>query len=125
MLDDDEFDLMKKHTLIGANMLEQMESLKGLSIGARYHHEKYDGSGYFEGLKKQEIPLGARIISVADTYDAMTTDRPYRRGLSFDVAMNEINRCAGTQFAPEVVKCFNVVMNKKRKANLAPEAFEN
>jgi putative nucleotidyltransferase with HDIG domain len=114
-LDDDEFTLMKKHTTIGAKILEQMESLKKLSVGARYHHEKYDGTGYFEGLKEEEIPLEARIISVADTYDAMTTDRPYRKGLSYETALNEINRCSGTQFDPEVVKYFNIVMKKKHE----------
>jgi len=104
---------MKKHTVIGAGILEQMESLKKIAVGARYHHEKYDGTGYFEGLKAEEIPIEARIIAVADTYDAMTTDRPYRKGLSSETALNEINRCSGTQFDPEVVKYFNIVMKKK------------
>lgn len=116
-LDDEEFVVMKTHTQIGAKILADMKSLKSLVTGARYHHEKYDGTGYFERLRGDEIPLEARIIAIADTYDAMTTDRPYRKGLAHDIAVNEVNRCAGTQFDPEIVKFFNVVMEKKLKAD--------
>ena len=112
-LNDEEFDIMKTHTLIGAKILGEMKSLKELASGAKYHHEKYDGSGYCENLKGEEIPLEARIISIADTYDAMTTDRPYRKGLEHKVAVNEINRCAGTQFDPEIVKYFNKIMKDR------------
>lgn len=112
-LDDEEFTVMKTHTSIGAKILGEMKSLKSLAAGARYHHEKYDGKGYWEKLKGEEIPLEARIISVADTYDAMTTDRPYRKGLDHRVAMDEINRCTGTQFDPEIVKYFNITMKER------------
>lgn len=114
-LDNEEFALMKTHTLIGAKILAGMKSLQSLSTGAKYHHEKYDGTGYFEKLKGNEIPLEARIISVADTYDAMTTDRPYRKGLEHRTAVDEVNRCAGTQFDPDIVGYFNKVMGGKLK----------
>lgn len=116
-LDNDEFAIMKTHTLVGAKILDSMKSLKALSLGAKYHHEKYDGTGYQCGLKGDEIPLEARIIAVADTYDAMTTDRPYRKGLQHETAVNEINRFAGTQFDPMIVKYFNLVMEKKNTEN--------
>ncbi|MDX9872768.1 MAG: HD domain-containing protein [Clostridia bacterium] len=112
-LDDEEFKIMKTHAAIGAKILEGMNSLRRLSAGAKYHHEKYDGTGYFERLKGAEIPLEARIISVADAYDAMTTDRPYRKGLDHAVALEEVKRCAGSQFDPEVVAGFNKVMAGK------------
>ena len=116
-LDNEEFAIMKRHTTIGAKILSSMRSLEKLISGAQYHHEKYDGTGYFEGLKGNEIPLEARIISVADTYDAMTTDRPYRKGLAHDVAISEVNRCSGTQFDPVVVKSFTDVMDRKMAKN--------
>ena len=112
-LEDDEFVIMKSHTLIGAGILEEMNSLRKLAVGAKYHHEKYDGSGYHERLKGEEIPLESRIIAVADTYDAMTTDRPYRKGLEHITAVNELNLCAGTQFDPKVVECFVKVIDRK------------
>jgi HD-GYP domain-containing protein (c-di-GMP phosphodiesterase class II) len=90
-----------------------MKTLKELVGGAKYHHEKYAGTGYYEGLKGEEIPREARIIAAADTYDAMTTDRPYRKGLSHEVAINELVRYSGTQFDPEVVKYFCEVIDKK------------
>lgn len=112
-LTDEEFSIMKTHTLIGEKILGEMNSLKSMVIGAKYHHEKYNGTGYTENLTGDEIPLEARIIAVADTYDAMTTDRPYRKGLDHNVAVEEINRCSGTQFDPEIVKYFNIAMNIK------------
>ena len=71
-----------------------------------YHHEKYDGTGYPDGLKDNEIPLAARIIAVADTFDAMTTDRPYRKGRTADDAFDELKKLAGRQFDPSVVDAF-------------------
>jgi HD-GYP domain-containing protein (c-di-GMP phosphodiesterase class II) len=105
---------MKTHTIVGSKILDSMKNLKYLSLGAKYHHEKFDGTGYNLGLKGGEIPLEARVIAVADTYDAMTTDRPYRKGLDHDTAINEINRHAGEQFDPEIVSCFNKVMERMR-----------
>ena len=74
--------------------------------GIRHHHESYNGSGYPDGLRGEGIPLFARIIAVADTYDAMTSDRPYRSGMSHDQAVAELRRCSAAQFDPDVVTTF-------------------
>ena len=75
----------------------------------RSSHEHFDGNGYPDGLRGHEIPLGARIVSVCDAYDAMTSDRPYQRSLGHDAALEELRRCAGTQFDPDVVEAFRRV----------------
>jgi HD-GYP domain-containing protein (c-di-GMP phosphodiesterase class II) len=72
----------------------------------RHHHERWDGDGYPDGLAGEQIPLGARIIAVADAFDAMTSDRPYRAALSRTAALEEVKRCAGAQFDPQVVEAF-------------------
>ncbi len=105
-LTNEEFDYIKGHPVVGAHILESIEFLKDVRMQMRHHHEKYDGTGYPDGLKGENIPIGARIISVADTYDAMTSTRPYRKGLEHEVAVKEIERCSGTQFDPYVVNCF-------------------
>ncbi len=105
-LDDEEFKLMCQHAEFGARVLEHIRTLEAVIPGIKYHHERYDGKGYPERLKNGEIPLIARIIAVADTYDAMTTTRPYRKGLSPEVAIEELKRHAGTQFDPQVVEAF-------------------
>lgn len=112
-LNDEEYEVIKGHPVIGAKILESSKSLKSLVNGVKYHHEKYDGTGYGEGLKGEEIPLGARIIAIADAYDAMTTDRPYRKGLSHGISMEEINKFSGRQFDPEIVRHFNSVMERR------------
>ena len=81
----------------------------------RHHHERYDGKGYPDRLKAEEIPLYARILAVADSYEAMTADRPYRRPLSPIEALSELNRCSGSQFDPEIVKVFTKVLSKELK----------
>ncbi len=101
-----ELKTMMSHTAIGGEIIAPIEELEEVKSGIVYHHEKWDGSGYLNGLKGTEIPLMARIISVADTYDAMTTDRPYRKGLSPETAVSEIVSKSGTQFCPEVVSAF-------------------
>jgi len=106
-LDDKEAARIKEHPIIGATILNPIKELEDAILGVKYHHEKFDGSGYPEGLKGRNIPLIASIISVADTFDAMTTDRPYRRGLSKDEAMAEINRVSGKQLDPEIVSAFS------------------
>ena len=105
-LTDSEYELMKSHTLIGADILKDIGMLPDLDVGAKYHHERYDGKGYPSGLKGEEIPLVARIICMADSYDAMTSNRVYRKHLSRDVVMEEIRRCRGTQFDPEITDAF-------------------
>jgi len=102
----EEYDIIKKHSNMGAEILEHVKQLRNIVPGVKYHHEKIDGGGYPDGLKGEHIPLLAKIVAVADTYDAMTTDRPYRRALKKDEAVEELKRCAGTQFDQEVVKAF-------------------
>ena len=102
----DEYNTIMMHAVYGAEILTNIRQLKDIIPGVKWHHEKYDGSGYPEGLKGEQIPVIARIISVADTFDAMTTDRPYRKGLSVEAALEELKRYAGTQFDPEAVNAF-------------------
>ena len=105
-LNDEEYGLMKGHPRMGAEIMEHVEKLKGIIPGMRHHHERFDGKGYPEGLKGSEIPLHARIIAAADTFDAMTSDRPYRKGLPDETAINELQKFAGAQFDPDVVRAF-------------------
>ncbi len=100
-LTDEEYAIIKKHPLIGAEILKNMTELPGLLIGARWHHEMYDGHGYPDGLKGKDIPEIARIIGVADAYDAMTSRRSYRDVLPQEVVKNEIEKGKGKQFDPE------------------------
>jgi HD-GYP domain-containing protein (c-di-GMP phosphodiesterase class II) len=120
-LNDEEFSIMKTHTRIGSSILEGISLMQELAIGAKFHHEKFDGTGYLEGLAGENIPLEARIIAVADAFDAITTDRPYKKGLSFGEAAREINRCSGTHFDPEIVTSFNNVVGSfsQQKTNIA------
>ena len=103
-LSDDEFELIKNHPVMGARILQNIKELPKLSTGARWHHERYDGRGYPDGLKGTEIPEEARIIAIADAYDAMTSRRSYRDPLSQEKVRSEIERGAGTQFDPEFAK---------------------
>jgi ribonuclease P protein subunit RPR2 len=105
-LTDEEYEVMKTHPLIGVQIVAPIKFLAGAVDVIRCHHERWDGRGYPDGLAAEDIPLGARIFSVCDTFDAMTSDRPYRRALPFDDAVSEIERCGGTQFDPEVVDAF-------------------
>jgi len=102
----EEFEIMKTHPLCGVKIVENIRQMEAILPGMKYHHERYDGKGYPEGLAGEEIPLLARILAVADTYDAITSDRPYRKGPGHDFAIEEVKRCSGTQFAPEVVEAF-------------------
>lgn len=106
-LTDEEFSLMKKHVDIGAEIMEGMdESVEGLVEGIRYHHERFDGKGYPEGLSDTEIPLVARILCLADCYDAMTSNRVYRKRLTDEEVRAEFIRCSGTQFDPALTEIF-------------------
>ena len=100
-LSDEEFNSIKSHTLIGADILHDIHRFPDLSVGARFHHERYDGKGYPDKISGESIPRAARIIAVADTYDAMTSSRSYRKGLPQDVARAEIEKGKGTQFDPQ------------------------
>jgi len=105
-LTNDEYEVFKKHPVYGRDILDPIKFLHPLIPGVHLHHERWDGRGYPLGLKGPDIPLIARIISVADTYDAMTSDRSYRRALPHEVAVTEIDRCASTQFDPDVAAMF-------------------
>lgn len=111
-LSDDEFKIIQNHSIYGAEILQHVRQLKDIIPGVKYHHEKFDGRGYPFGLKGKEIPIIARIIAVADTFDAMTTDRPYRKGMSREDAIEELKNKAGSQFDPEIVEAFLKVLNK-------------
>jgi response regulator RpfG family c-di-GMP phosphodiesterase len=106
VLTEEEFVIMREHPLLGAEILGHIKQLRTIIPGIKHHHEHYDGSGYPEGLKGEEIPLIARIIAVADTFDAMITDRPYQKGMSRDEAVAEITGNAGTQFDAQVLEAF-------------------
>ena len=105
-LDPDELDKMNMHAKYGAEILRHVKQLKDIIPGVRGHHERIDGKGYPDNLRDGDIPTIARIIAVADTFDAMTTDRPYRKALSFEAAFEELRKNAGTQFDREVVDAF-------------------
>jgi len=105
-LSDKEWEAMRKHPVTGAEIVTHIKGLRDLIGGIRHHHERYDGKGYPDGLKSDEIPFMAKIIAVADTFDAMTSDRPYRKGLPVEVAREEIQRNAAAQFDPYMVAAF-------------------
>lgn len=96
----EEYEIIKKHSVIGAQILQTISEFPELSVGARWHHERYDGKGYPDGLSGTDIPEMARMIAVADTYDAMTSRRSYRAALPQDVVKAEFIKCRGTQFDP-------------------------
>lgn len=124
---------MRKHPDIGFNMIAPIPFLTTPSTIVLSHQERFDGQGYPRNLRREEIHIGARVFAIADTLDAMTSDRPYRKGTSFSNAIAEIARCAGTQFDPEVVRAFLDIgesglmkikedMNAKKKARLEQKA---
>ncbi len=105
-LTEKEFEEIKKHPEVGASMIDHMEFLSESSRVLRHHHEHYDGSGYPDGLKGEDIPLLSRIIAVADAFDAMTSDRPYRKGMTIEEALSIIEEESGKQFDPEIASVF-------------------
>ena len=122
-LTDEEFAVMKSHPEQGEKMLMGIKKLTVISNWLRTHHEKWDGSGYPQGLKGEEIPLSGRIIALADTYDAMTSTRSYRKALSHETAVAEIKRCAGTQFDPVLADLFIQNEEEIKAAKENPEAY--
>jgi putative nucleotidyltransferase with HDIG domain len=112
-LDKDETMIMNKHTEYGSEILVHVKKLKHVIPGVRSHHEKFDGTGYPDNLKGEGIPFFARIIAVADTFDAMTTDRPYRKALSTRTAVEELIKFSGRQFDEEVVRNFVSYLDQK------------
>jgi HD-GYP domain-containing protein (c-di-GMP phosphodiesterase class II) len=118
-LTEKEYDFMKRHPEFGAAIIEPISKLRMLIPNILHHHERLDGGGYPSGLKGSEIPVFARIICVADSFDAMTTDRPYRMRKSITAAFTELKRCSNTQFDPEFVEVF--IEQYKNKKPLAEE----
>ena len=112
-----EFGLIKSHTIVGADILKNMIAVPGASKVARYHHERFDGKGYPDGLQGTEIPFNARIVGIADAYDAMSSDRIYRKALSHDEIRKELINGRGTQFDPELLDKF-VEMLDSDKLNI-------
>jgi len=101
-----EYEIVKMHPLIGESIITPVKFLNGIAPLILYHHERFDGKGYLEGLRGEAIPLGARIISVADAFDAMTSDRPYRKALTRKKAREELEKESGKKFDPRVVEAF-------------------
>ena len=120
-LTDSEYELMKAHTTIGGEILKDTGMFHGIDAGAMYHHERYDGKGYPQGLKGEEIPLVARIIGIADAYDAMTSTRVYRKRLKNEDVIKEIEKCAGQQFDPEITKVFLELLNNNAIEQISPD----
>jgi HD-GYP domain-containing protein (c-di-GMP phosphodiesterase class II) len=114
-LTEEEFKIMKEHPVNSYNILKELDGFEKIAINTKHHHERYDGRGYPDQLKGDQIPLVARIILIADTFDAMTSTRPYRKGLAYQVAYDELNQFSGTQFDPELVKLFIKGMMKEEK----------
>jgi putative nucleotidyltransferase with HDIG domain len=112
-LTEEEFELVKKHPRKGADIIAPIKQLTDVIPGVLHHHERYNGKGYPDGLKGEDIPLQARILCVADSYDAMTADRPYRTASGKDYAISELKRGSGTQFDPEVIAVFLKVLDSK------------
>jgi HD-GYP domain-containing protein (c-di-GMP phosphodiesterase class II) len=115
-LDDDELVFMRRHTIIGERILLAAPALTRAAALVRWSHERFDGAGYPDGLKGEQIPLGSRIIAVCDSYDAMVSDRPYREPMSSEAARAELRRCAGAQFDAAVVEVFCEVQLARERA---------
>jgi diguanylate cyclase (GGDEF)-like protein len=114
-LDPVEWSFMRRHPLIGERILLEAPALRPVAGLVRSSHERWDGGGYPDGLRQDEIPLGARVVAVCDAFEAMTTERPYRQPIGDEEAILEMRRCAGTQFDPTVVEAFLSVIARERR----------
>lgn len=112
----EEWEIMKKHPIFGYNIIKGIKKLQSPCKIVLFHHERYDGRGYPFGKKGKEIPIEARIFSLADALDAMTSDRPYRKAFSYEYAYDEILKCSGTQFDPDIVEIFKSIPIERWKA---------
>jgi two-component system cell cycle response regulator len=109
-LNDDEWEFVRRHSEIGERIVAAAPALGEVAPLVRATHERWDGGGYPDGLLEQDIPLGARIVGVCDAYHAMISDRPYQRAMDPAAALHELRSCAGTQFDPDVVDAFGLVL---------------
>jgi HD-GYP domain-containing protein (c-di-GMP phosphodiesterase class II) len=115
-LDPGEWEFIRRHTLIGERIIAAAPALGPVARLVRSSHERWDGTGYPDKLSEQAIPLGARVVGVADAFDAMTSERPYSPGVAPSVALAELRRCAGSQFDPVVVEAFCAAWGDRGKA---------
>ncbi len=122
-LTDDEFMIMKTHPINSERLISSIERLHSISPGVKHHHERWDGKGYPDHLAGEDIPFSARIIAIADTYDAMTSTRSYRKALDHEVAIAEIEKCAGGQFDPVLAKKFVEIQDIIKAAKENPEEY--
>ena len=121
-LNEAEWEMMRSHPEMGAQLLSSLESFETIREWILYHHERMDGKGYYR-LPKEKIPMGARIISIADTYATITMERPYHKPKTHEEAINEIKNVSGTQLDPDLVKCFERI-SKKDLIDCAPKSVE-
>jgi len=131
-LTDEEYEYVKTHAALGGEFLEMCGGLRHLATFVRHHHERWDGKGYPDRLKETDIPLEARILSVCDSAEAMASDRPYRKGMSLQEVIDEVRRCSGTQFDPDVAEAFAQIAEREREefvtnsaASVMPRYFGN
>jgi HD-GYP domain-containing protein (c-di-GMP phosphodiesterase class II) len=128
-LTEEEYRMMQSHPSLGADIIKGVEFLEPVVPLVYHHQERYDGKGYPAGLIGEAIPLGARIVAVLDTFDAMTSNRPYRKAMPLEKAIAELRRCAGTQFDPQVVEAFIAVLEEQARtgggSTAAPPAFRD
>ena len=118
----EEYKVIQKHTNLGADILKKAHSMQHLSPIARHHHERYDGNGYPDRLKSKDIPIEARIIAIADSVEAMASDRPYRRALSMEKIEDELIRNSGTQFDPMIIESMLQILRERKEYVLVNSA---
>jgi len=123
ILSESEYDEIKRHSESGYHILKSVDAYSSLADYILSHHERWDGGGYPRELSGEQIPLISRIICVADAFEAMTSDRPYRKRMSKDDAVKELNKCAGNQFDPEIVKTIEAIL--QQESSQFPSLFVN
>jgi len=109
-----EFEIMRLHSTIAIRMLERVEELKDALPMIKHHHERFDGKGYPDGMAGHDIPVGARIIAVAETFDMLASDLPWREAMTLEDALKEVHRCSGSQFDPMVVEAFLRIVHERK-----------
>jgi len=120
----EEYEYIKTHAALGGEFVETCRGLRHLAPFVRHHHEWWDGRGYPDGLRGEQIPLEARILAVCDAVEAMASDRPYRNGMSLDEIIAEVKRCSGTQFDPAVARAFVKIVEQRRGQMIINSAHE-